>query len=66
MHKAMRLPMLQDSQKGLWKVSTILRTESCFRNNGQKSMLQYRIPAGIKNGFMTYTNDEILSCQPVI
>ncbi|KAG4256108.1 hypothetical protein FPRO03_05056 [Fusarium proliferatum] len=43
-----------------------------FRNNGQEWDVDVAIEtefpdAGIKNGFMTYTNDEILSCfQPVI
>ncbi|KAF5653886.1 hypothetical protein F25303_1918 [Fusarium sp. NRRL 25303] len=43
-----------------------------FRNNGQEWDVDVAIEtefpdAGIKNGFMTYTNDEILSCfQPVM
>ncbi|KAF5710796.1 hypothetical protein FGLOB1_5326 [Fusarium globosum] len=48
------------------------RIFSDFRNNGQEWDIDVAIEtefpdAGIKNGFMTYTNDEILSCfQPVI
>nr|RBQ98401.1 hypothetical protein FVER53263_11992 [Fusarium verticillioides] len=45
---------------------------SGFRNNGQEWDIDVAIKAefpeaGIKGGFMTYTNDEILSCfQPVL
>ncbi|CZR38248.1 uncharacterized protein FPRO_06561 [Fusarium proliferatum ET1] len=48
------------------------RILSEFRNNGQEWDIDVAVEAefpdaGIKNGFMTYTNDEILSCfQPVI
>lgn len=48
------------------------RILSEFRNNGQEWDIYVAVEAefpdaGIKNCFMTYTNDEILSCfQPVI
>lgn len=48
------------------------RILSDFRNNGQEWDIDVAVEAefpdaGIKNGFMTYTNDEILSCfQPVM
>ncbi|PNP82765.1 hypothetical protein FNYG_03996 [Fusarium nygamai] len=48
------------------------RIMSDFRNNGQEweidVVLETQFPeAGIKDGYMTYTNDEILSCfQPVM